>query len=89
MGYREVRRWTIQLMDIHRSNMHEKTNDVVKILTIVSFIFLPITFIASFFGMNIHNIIESELPNAYYFVLLIMALIVLGLVLLIKKKRWL
>jgi len=88
-GYREVRSWTIQLMDIHRSNMDEKTNEVVKILTIVSFIFLPITFIASLYGMNFSNMPELELPNAYFFILLLMALIVLGLIIYIKKKQWL
>lgn len=88
-GYREVRNWTVQLMDIHRANMDEKRNDIVKVLTLVSFIFLPITFIASLYGMNFRHMPELGWRYSYYVVLLIMALIVLSLIIFIKKKRWL
>ena len=88
-GYREVRSWTIQLMDIHRSNLDEKTNDVIRVLTLISFIFLPITFLASLYGMNFKNMPELGWPYAYYMTLFVMAFISIGLLVFIKKKGWL
>ena len=87
-GYREVRGWTSQLMDIHRSNMDEKTNDILKILAIISFIFLPITFMASIYGMNFTNMPELSWKYAYFVTLAIMGLIAIGLLIYMKRKRW-
>jgi magnesium transporter len=87
-GYREVRSWTTQLMDIHRSNMDEKTNTILKILAVISFIFLPITFLASLYGMNFTNMPELNWPYAYYLTLGFMAAIAIGLLIYMKKKRW-
>jgi magnesium transporter len=88
-GYRGIRNWTTQLMDIHRSNMDEKTNDILKILAIISFIFLPITFLASLYGMNFTNMPEVGWDYGYYAILGVMALISGGLLIYMRKKGWL
>ena len=88
-GYRGIRNWTTQLMDIHRSNMDEKTNDILKILAIISFIFLPITFLASIYGTNFtHMPPEVEWHYGYYSLLGVMVLIAVGLLAYMRRKRW-
>ncbi len=87
-GYFRLRTWSTELLDIHRANVGEKTNHVMHILTIVSTIFLPITFLSSLYGMNFENMPELKNPNAYPITLLVMVLIVVGMIGYMKKKKW-
>ena len=87
-GYFRLRTWGAELLDIHRANVGEKTNHVIHILTIVSTIFLPITFLSSLYGMNFVNMPELKNPYAYPITLLVMVLIVVGMIVYMKKKKW-
>tara|TARA_R110001592_G_scaffold363155_1_gene680782 strand:+ start:54540 stop:55589 length:1050 start_codon:yes stop_codon:yes gene_type:complete len=65
-----------------------RLNEVMKTLTILSVIFIPLTFLAGIYGMNFRNIPELETENGYFILLGIMFLISLGSVWYFYKKKW-
>jgi magnesium transporter len=65
-----------------------KMNEIMKTLTIISVIFIPLTFIVGVYGMNFDNMPELREPNGYYFVVGFMFLIVVGMVIYFKKRNW-
>ncbi len=70
------------------SSQNHKMNEVMKTLTIVSAIFIPLTFIVGVYGMNFDNIPELRHPNGYFVVLGAMFCIVLAMIYYFKKRRW-
>jgi magnesium transporter len=64
-----------------------KTNEVMKILTLVSSILLPLTFIASLYGMNIKLPIQDH-PLSFYLVSGVMILIAMGMFMYFKRRKW-
>jgi magnesium transporter len=76
-------------MEIHLSTASNHLNKVMKVLTIISTIFIPLTFIVGVYGMNFTNM--PEIPTAYgYFVVWgIMILIAVGMIIFFKKRDWL
>lgn len=77
------------IMDIHISSNANKMNEVMKVLTIISTIFIPVTFIAGVYGMNFDNMPELRTQNGYYITWGVMLFIIFGLILYFKKKKWL
>lgn len=65
-----------------------KMNEIMKTLTIVSAIFIPLTFIVGIYGMNFDHMPELRYENGYYVVVGIMFLIVFGMLYYFKKRRW-
>ena len=65
-----------------------KMNEIMKMLTIVSAIFIPLTFIVGVYGMNFKFMPELEYKHGYYTVLGGMFLIVLGMIYYFKRRRW-
>lgn len=88
-GYIRLLSWWSQLLDLHRTNMSERSNNIMNILTIVSTIFLPITFITGMFGMNFVNMPGLENPNGFTILMVVMIAIVAGTIIYMKKKGWL
>ena len=76
------------IMDIYLSSVSNRLNEVMKVLTVISTIFIPLTLIASIYGMNFDVMPELRLPLSYPLLLLIM--ISLGVILLLyfRRKRW-
>jgi magnesium transporter len=77
------------MLDTYLSSIGNKTNDVMKILTIFSAIFIPLTFLAGIYGMNFRYFPELELPWAYpafWIVTLAIIALMLGY---FKRKKWL
>lgn len=66
-----------------------KLNEIMKKLTALSTIFLPLTFIASIYGMNFDVMPELSHPLGYFTVLLIMLIVGIGIVVYLKTKKWL
>ena len=77
------------LMELNNSNMNNSMNQVMKTLTIVATIFIPLTFIAGIYGMNFQNIPELSLSWGYYGVWGLMIMITLVMIWYMKRKRWL
>jgi len=65
-----------------------KMNEIMKTLTIISVIFIPLTFIVGIYGMNFDNMPELRFQNGYFVVLGIMFLIVAGMIYFFKKRTW-
>ncbi|NGY37160.1 magnesium/cobalt transporter CorA [Flavobacterium sp. XN-5] len=70
------------------SSQTHKMNEIMKTLTIVSAIFIPLTFIVGIYGMNFDNMPELRQHNGYFTVIGVMILIVIGMVFYFKKRRW-
>ncbi len=87
--YQTLRAWMSELMEIQRDNIASKTGERINRLTILSTIFLPITFLSGFYGMNFKYMPELEQPWAYPTVVSIMVLIVISSIFYAKKQRWL
>lgn len=76
------------LMDIHLSSLNNRLNEVMRVLTIVSTIFIPMSFIASVYGMNFKNMPETEWHYGYYYSLALMACVGFGLLFWFWKRGW-
>ena len=64
-------------------------NDVMKILTIIATIFIPLTFIAGIYGMNFEFMPELHWSFGYFFVWIVMISVGVTLLVLFKRKKWL
>jgi magnesium transporter len=87
--YQALRGWMSELMEIQRDNIASKTSERINRLTILSAVFLPITFIAGVYGMNFKYMPELDQPWAYPITISIMALIMIGGIVYAKQQRWL
>jgi len=76
------------LMDIHLSNLGQRTNEVMKTLTIMASIFIPLTFVAGIYGMNFEHMPELHSQRAYPFILVVMAGIAVGMLLYFRRRGW-
>jgi len=70
------------------SSQGHKMNQIMKTLTIISSIFIPLTFIVGVYGMNFEYMPELQYKNGYYIIIGIMFLIVLGMIAYFKKIKW-
>jgi magnesium transporter len=70
------------------SSQSHKMNEIMKTLTIVSAIFIPLTFIAGIYGMNFEHMPELKYQDGYYIVIGVMFLIVIAMVFYFKKRKW-
>ncbi|MEB7067422.1 magnesium/cobalt transporter CorA [Mammaliicoccus sciuri] len=82
------REMTSDIRDNYISLNSFKMNNIMKILTIYSVVFMPLTLIAGIYGMNFTNMPELEWHDGYYIVLVIMAVIAIIMLMVFKKKRW-
>jgi len=84
--YREM---TWGLMDMYMTTISNKMNEVMKVLTIMASIFIPLTFMAGIYGMNFDHIPELHLRYGYYYLWGAMIAVFLGLLYYFKRKKWL
>jgi magnesium transporter len=77
------------MLDTYLSSVSNRMNEVMKVLTIIATIFIPITFVAGIYGMNFAFMPELGWRPAYFIVLSIMAGVALAMVLYFKRKHWL
>ncbi|GGX15379.1 magnesium/cobalt transporter CorA [Aquimarina muelleri] len=84
--YREM---TWGLMDMYMTTISNKMNEVMKVLTIMASIFIPLTFLAGIYGMNFENIPELKFKYGYHILWGIMIAVFIGLLYYFKRKKWL
>ena len=77
------------MLDIYLSSISNKMNEVMKVLTIIATIFIPLTFVAGLYGMNFKYIPELEWHWGYFAALFVMAMIGFGMVMYFRNKKWL
>jgi magnesium transporter len=80
---------TKNLIDGYISVTGHRLNNIMKTLTIVALIFMPVTFVAGIYGMNFEYMPELAYKNAYFIVLGVMGFMAVGLLVLFKKLKWL
>jgi magnesium transporter len=96
-NYKEI---TSNMLDIYLSMVSNRMNEIMKVLTIISVIFIPLTFIAGIYGMNFarvdpvtnkvfpDNLPELYQPHGYIFALAVMFIIAITLVIIFWRKGW-
>jgi len=77
------------LLDLYMSSLSNRMNNVMRVLTIVSTIFIPLTFIVGVYGMNFANMPELEYKYGYLITLIGMAILTLLMIFYFKRKKWL
>ena len=77
------------MLDIYLSSISNKMNEVMKVLTIIATIFIPLTFLAGLYGMNFKHMPELELPWGYPGLLVVMIAVGLLMVAYFRRKKWL
>jgi magnesium transporter len=84
-----LRDYTIQIRDQYKAHLDIKQNRIMTVLTVVTTIFMPLTLIVGWYGMNFHYMPELEWKWGYPIIIAISLLIVVGSLLFFKKKKWL
>lgn len=79
---------TAGMLDIYLSNLSQRMNEVMKVLTVIATIFIPLTFIASIYGMNFEYMPELHWKWGYPTVLTFMVLTCLAMTFYFRRKRW-
>ena len=83
-----LRENTMQVRDLHHSQLEVKQNKVMTILTVVSTIFMPLTLIVGWYGMNFKYMPELDVPIAYPIVIAVCVIIVVVSIIFFKKKKF-
>lgn len=77
------------MLDIYLSSISQKLNEVMKLLTIIATIFIPLTFIAGIYGMNFAYMPELQWKWGYFAVLGVMLMVFIGMIIYFRRKKWL
>jgi magnesium transporter len=78
-----------EVAELHLSQLSHRTNEVMKVLTLMASIFIPLSFIAGVYGMNFDYMPELHSPIGYFVALGIMATVALGLLAFFWRRGWL
>ena len=86
---RDLRDMAESALNTYLSSVSNRMNEVMKMLTLIATIFIPLTFVAGIYGMNFANMPELEWQYGYFAILAVMAVIGVSLVFYFRRKRWL
>ena len=75
-------------LNIFNTNVSNRVNDVMKVLTIFASIFIPLTFIAGIYGTNFHYVPELNYKYGYFVMWGVMLLVALGMLYYFKRNKW-
>ena len=76
-------------LEIFLTNMNNRLNEIMRVLTVLSAFFIPLTFIVGVYGMNFHHMPELDWQYGYYGLWGIMLAMVVGMFVFFRRKRWL
>ena len=77
------------MLDLYLSSISNRTNEVMKFLTVIGTIFMPLTFLVGVYGMNFKHFPELEWQNGYFILWGLMIAMALVMVVYFRRKRWL
>jgi len=77
------------MLDLYLSSISNKTNEVMRVLTIIATIFIPLTFIVGLYGMNFEYMPELKWRWSYPSVLLAISVIGIFMLFYFRRKKWL
>ena len=84
--YREM---LTSILEIYLTSLSNRLNEIMKLMAMIATLFIPLTLIASIYGMNFKHMPELEFKWGYPIVLAVMGLCALGMVLFFRRKKWL
>ena len=84
-----LRDYTIQVRDLHNTQLEVRQNKIMTLLTVITTIFMPLTLIAGWYGMNFRYMPELEWRYGYLAVFLLSVAVIVYCLILFKKKKWL
>lgn len=76
------------IMDVYLSNNSNRMNEVMKVLTIMSSIFIPVTFVAGVYGMNFEFMPELKSPYGYAAIWAVMLTMMIGQIIYFRRRKW-
>jgi len=82
------REWLSSVMEVNLSVLSYQLNKVMKVLAMISAIFIPLSFIAGIYGMNFQNMPELSTSFGYFIVLGVMFIVAITMVAFFKVRRW-
>ena len=80
--------YSIQLREMHQTQVEMRQNQIMQFLTIVTTIFMPLTLITGWYGMNFKAMPELDTSYGYFIVMVVCILIIILEVIYFKKKKW-
>lgn len=85
---RMLREYSMQLMEIYQSQIDARQNEIMKFLTVVTAVFMPLTLVAGWYGMNFINMPELNAKYGYFVIIIVSILIILIEIWYFKVKNW-
>ena len=76
------------VLAVYLSSVSNRMNEVMKILTVIATIFIPLSFIVGLYGMNFVNMPEPAWRYGYYAVLGVIAAVAGGMLIYFRRRRW-
>lgn len=83
-----IRELLVSMLDLYLSSVSKRTNEIMKVLTIFASLFMPLTFIVGVYGMNFDVMPELRWAWGYPTVMLCMLVLVIGLLVLFRRRHW-
>lgn len=77
------------LLNLYNSGLNNRLNDILRVLTIFSVVFIPLTFLAGIYGTNFKYLPELDFKYAYPIFWLVLIAVAVGMILFFKKRKWL
>lgn len=77
------------MLDLYLSSISNRTNEIMKFLTVIGTIFMPLTFLVGVYGMNFKHMPELEWRSGYYILWIVMLLLSTGMIIYFRRKKWL
>jgi magnesium transporter len=84
-----LRDMTSGLLDLYMNSTSNKMNEIMKVLTILTSIFIPLTFIVGVYGMNFNYMPELNYKYGYFAIWGVMLLVVIAMLYFLRRKKWL
>ncbi len=76
------------MLDIYLSSVNNRLTDIMRVLTIIATIFMPLNFITSFYGMNFKNMPELQWHYGYYGVMGVIVMVAISMITFFKTRHW-
>lgn len=77
------------LREAYQSSIANRANEIMRVFTAITTIFMPLTVITGIYGMNFENIPETHTEYGYYGVIAVMVTLGCGMLVIFRKKEWL
>jgi magnesium transporter len=77
------------MFDLYLSSISNRTNEIMKFLTVIGTIFMPLTFLVGVYGMNFKHLPELEWRNGYFMLWGFMLTLAIAMIIYFRRKRWL